>query len=157
MNDSRTTPDDLFRLLSLRFGPFQLDAAASESNVKCSKFYTRFNSGLLNPWIDRTWCNPPYSRGNLGLWCKKAGDESGSVSSALLIPAAVGTRWFYEAVMGRKLVILVGRVQFGGALVEEEPTGAKFDSCVALFGPAFRNHPAVSWYDWKRDLREMGK
>lgn len=59
--DDRGTPDELFLPLHRRHG-FTLDAAASASNTKCAKYYTRETDGIKQPWGGEVvWCNPPFS------------------------------------------------------------------------------------------------
>lgn len=56
------TPQEFFDKLNDEFH-FTLDSAASESNHKCEKYYTKDNSGLNQEWDKSTYCNPPYGRG----------------------------------------------------------------------------------------------
>lgn len=152
-NDERTTPLELFVVLETLYGPFSLDVAARAHNSLLPLFCT---DGLVEPWADRNWCNPPYSRGQLTRWMHKAAKEASAGKSSLcLIPAAVGTRWFLENVveLSARMVFLVGRVPFGNGAGSDDETGAKFDSCVALFGPAFEDLQLVSWLDWKAWLK----
>jgi len=48
-SDEWSTPDDLFDQLNQEFR-FTLDAAASEENHKCSKYYSKKDNGLLASW-----------------------------------------------------------------------------------------------------------
>jgi phage N-6-adenine-methyltransferase len=85
--DDRRTPQDLFDALNAEFC-FTLDAAASEANAKCTKFYTLSNSGLSESWRgERVWCNPPYS--DCAAWVGKAWSEmlSGASLVVMLLPA----------------------------------------------------------------------
>lgn len=64
--DDRGTDPAFIASLEERFGPFNLDAAASPHNAKCSRFFTVEDDGLAQPWgewpdMGRVWCNPPYS------------------------------------------------------------------------------------------------
>ena len=55
------TPQWLFRGLEEHFMcRFTLDAAASEGNALCSRYYTELTDGLRSPWERRTFCNPPF-------------------------------------------------------------------------------------------------
>lgn len=61
-SDEWATPDYLYNELDKEFC-FNLDAAASEDNKKCDKFYTLSDSGLVHSWYGyRVFCNPPYSK-----------------------------------------------------------------------------------------------
>jgi phage N-6-adenine-methyltransferase len=71
--DDRGTLPALFDPLNRRYS-FTLDAAASDANALCAKYYTRVTDGLLRSWGgERVWCNPPYSR--LEAWVAKAWAE----------------------------------------------------------------------------------
>jgi phage N-6-adenine-methyltransferase len=68
--DSRATHWSTFRPLDKRFA-FTIDVAASSTNTKCARFYTKEQNGLAQPWAsERVWCNPPYS--NIRQWLEKA-------------------------------------------------------------------------------------
>lgn len=56
------TPQDFFDELNDEFH-FTLDAAASDDNHKCDRYYTKDNSALDKEWDEQTYCNPPYGRG----------------------------------------------------------------------------------------------
>lgn len=68
--DDRGTRRDFFDPLNDEH-QFTLDAAASDANHLCERYYTRETDGLLCTWGGaRVWCNPPYSR--LEPWVAKA-------------------------------------------------------------------------------------
>lgn len=56
------TPQSFFDELNNEFH-FTLDAAASDENHKCEKYYTKSDSAFLHDWDKSTYCNPPYGRG----------------------------------------------------------------------------------------------
>lgn len=85
--DDRGTRREFFDPLNAEHR-FTLDAAASERNALCEKFYTRESDGLLRSWrAERVWCNPPYSR--LAPWLAKAWGEmrDGCELVVMLLPA----------------------------------------------------------------------
>lgn len=95
--DDRRTPRELFDRLNAIHG-FTLDAAASEANALCPKFYTRDTDGLLWPWKgERVWCNPPFSR--LEPWVTKAWREirDGCPLIVMLLPANRCEQKFWQA------------------------------------------------------------
>lgn len=48
-SDEWTTPDDFFKELDKEFN-FNLDAAASDENHKCSNYFTMQQDGLTQKW-----------------------------------------------------------------------------------------------------------
>lgn len=88
--DDRRTPRSLFDPLNEEFA-FTLDAAASEDNALCDRFYTLEDDALTQRWPGVVWCNPPYS--GLDAWVAKAWDELafdkgvGSDVIVMLLPA----------------------------------------------------------------------
>jgi site-specific DNA-methyltransferase (adenine-specific) len=116
------TPQALFDALNERFGPFDLDAAAVDSNKKCQNWLDPNDSipTLLRNWqvyfsptnivtgelkdgfscavacIERIWLNPPYGR-DMIKWVKKAYEESQKGCRVVcLLPSRTGTQWFKE-------------------------------------------------------------
>lgn len=135
------TPIDLFRELDREWGPFTLDAAASETNAKVARYFTAADDGLTKSWAgERVWINPPYGRA-IGAWVRKARDsarEDGALVVALL-PARTDTTWWWDYVEpGRQrgdvaVRFLRGRVHFIRGDGHTGPAG--FPSCVAVFHP----------------------
>lgn len=69
------TPQKFFDELNEEFH-FTLDAAASDTNTKCSKYFTEENDGLTQDWSGYVvFCNPPYGK-SLPLWVEKCYQES---------------------------------------------------------------------------------
>lgn len=125
------TPNDFFRALNAEFG-FTLDAAASRENHKCVKYFTREDNALLQNWGGETvWCNPPYGR-NIGLWVKKACEESQKPGTVvvLLVPSRTDTAWFHDYIFGKAQIRFIrGRLKFGNS-----KNSAPFPSLVAVYG-----------------------
>lgn len=112
-NDEWMTPPEIFDHWYQEYGPFDLDAAASEENTFCSVWIDKEQDALGSaPWTDyllarrpghgngqKAWCNPPYSRaaGPLARWVDRfyAESEQGWEITALL-PADTSTRWFRQ-------------------------------------------------------------
>lgn len=119
--DDRWTPDEVFDPLHKEFA-FTLDVAASASNRRCQRYFTREQNGLSLPWLgERVWCNPPYS--DLPAWVAKAGYETtmgGCPLVAMLLPNnRCEQRWWQETVecvrdrgLGVSTRFLAGRRRF---------------------------------------------
>jgi len=55
--DSWSTPPEIFNRLDEEFN-FTLDAAASQENAKCDKFYTKKDNGLEKSWERESFYKP---------------------------------------------------------------------------------------------------
>ena len=128
------TPQSLFDELDEKFH-FDLDPASTHENAKCEMHFTEADDGLSQNWGGHSvFCNPPYGR-QIGLWVKKAYEESKKpgTSVVLLIPARTDTAWFHDYCVKGQIIFLRGRVKFGGA-----KENAPFPSMLVLFS----NHGA---------------
>jgi len=123
MNDEWGTPDELFLSLDDEFD-FKFDAACKTINAKCStgNFLDLGIDAMEAPWhkaIGSIWLNPPYSRGNILSFMKKAYLESLLMDHPVvcLIRCDPTTRWFKNWVDGKALEVrlLKRRVRFVGA------------------------------------------
>lgn len=94
--DDRGTRRDFFDPLNA-VHRFTIDAAASDANHLCARYFTRETDGLLGSWRgERVWCNPPYSR--LEPWVAKAHREmrDGCALVAMLLPANRCEQGFWQ-------------------------------------------------------------
>lgn len=93
--DDWETPLWLFRELDNEFH-FTLDAAASDDNHKCQKYFTKKTDAIVNDWSGNVvFCNPPYGK-QIKAWCRKAYEESlkPDTTVVMLIPARTDAGWF---------------------------------------------------------------
>ena len=155
-SDEWATPADLFAALDREFH-FTLDAAATEKNAKCARFFTKEDDALGRDWAEvaafgglagrgAVWLNPPYSRGLQAAFLQKARHESGKFRGptvACLIPARTDTKVWHETIFGQAEVrFLKGRLRFGDA-----EASAPFPSALVIFD---RNiQPRAFGWDWK--------
>ena len=129
--DEQTTPRWFFDIVNGVF-KFTLDAAATKENTLCPAYYDKESNGLKNPWNESTWCNPPYSRGEIIRFLVKAAIERDDElhNSVLLIPADTSTKWFryaYDTANG--IFAYAKRLKFNGC-----KDSAKFGSLLVLYG-----------------------
>lgn len=126
------TPQEFFNTLNRKFGPFDLDACASDDNAKCDKYYTAEDNGLVQDWSGHTvFVNPPYGRG-IEKWIAKAYNatlEDPDLKVVMLIPARTDTRYWHDHVMrATELYFVKGRLKFG-----DSKNAAPFPSAVVVF------------------------
>ncbi len=106
--DRWRTPPPLFADLSERYGPFTLDVAADARNHLCDRWYGPgglAEDALAVSWRQvgdpvRAWCNPPYSRGMVDRFMRKAVEEAwrGHARTTCLVPACTDLPWWHELV-----------------------------------------------------------
>lgn len=122
----RYTPPWLMRSLNQEF-EFTLDVCATSESAKCSRYFTRKENGLVQPWAgERVWCNPPFD--DIRNWVGKAWMETalGKVELVvMLVPTWTDRAWWADLVEpyrdsrmrqnGFRLAtrFLQGRVRFG--------------------------------------------
>lgn len=103
------TPHGLFSRLDARYR-FDLDAAASEGNALCTRYWTEADDALSQPWKGRVFCNPPYKR--IAPWTRKAAAEYRAGRAELvvmLLPSSTEALWLYEARNAGALMIPIPR------------------------------------------------
>lgn len=165
-NDEWQTPPEMFAALdaNLVYGRFTLDVACTEANCLCALGLAQDlgHDGLQEPWSDysangrrvRAFMNPPYSRGNIGKWVRKARLEAatGDVMVAGLLMVDPSTSWWQRDVMQASVLLFCDRrVRF----IDPEtmrPAGAPtFASCIAIWDayiPRFSHGPACRTWGW---------
>ena len=114
--------------------------AAANQIVKATRYYTREQNGLEQPWFGRVWLNPPYGRtvkmqatrkSTIRLFVEKllASYAAGDVSQAIILATTeVNAAWFYP-LWQFPICIPDHRVHF---IVPE-----KLDKYCQMFGTAF--------------------
>ena len=131
--DEWYTPNDFYKILDDEFH-FNLDPCATDENHKCDHYFTRETDGLSKKWGGyNVFCNPPYGR-TVGLWVKKAYEESKMPNTlvVMLLPARTDTKWFHDYIYGKaEIRFIKGRLKFGGC-----NNSAPFPNMVVIFGGA---------------------
>lgn len=107
-NDEWLTPPSIICAL----GDFDLDPCSPITRPwpTAANHYTKLDDGLLKPWFNRVWCNPPF--GHLAnSWIKRCREHGNAIA---LIPARTETRMFYENVWGHAdaICFIKGRPHF---------------------------------------------
>lgn len=140
------TPADFLNAFRARFGDIVFDLAAHERNHVAERYFSPEEDSLAQHWgaITRSlskpgwlWLNPPFA--NIGPWAAKCARYSAH-GIALLVPASVGSLWWYEHVAPHAQVhFLIGRLHFS------EAGPFPKDCALCLFGPT----PGHHYWDWR--------
>jgi phage N-6-adenine-methyltransferase len=132
-SDEWSTPQHIFDKLNAKYN-FTLDPASDGVNNKCAKHYTPQTNGLAQSWNgENVFINPPYSK--TYDWVKKAHTEAkdNGVTTVMLLPARVDSRWFHEfcldPILVKSLTFIKGRLKFGSS-----KNSAPFPSIIVEFG-----------------------
>jgi phage N-6-adenine-methyltransferase len=135
LSDERTTPDDLFFPLHKEF-QFTIDVAATDSNKKVERYYSRKDSAFKHKWNNEVaFMNPPYSE--LRKWLRKAYNERFDATIVAVLPCDGSTRWFHDYIWdesknrtrpGVEIRFPSKRFKFS-----DYDTGAKFATLIAIF------------------------
>ena len=169
--DLARTPPSLFKKLDDRFH-FYVDAAASKDNHLCDMHMSqelpdyptdKGNIGNALTKIDWTprcftfYCNPPYSRGWIEKFCKKAYEESlKGATVVMLLPADTSTKYYRDyCTKASEIIFIQPRVHFNnpdGTRMEGAP---QFGSMVVVFKQEdFDGSPVISCMDWRDEVKQ---
>ena len=112
-NDDWETPQEFYDRLDAEFH-FTLDACATARNTKCTRFYTKRQNSLLQPWTGVVFCNPPYSELRTGEWtCKALMASKHGATVVMLLPPRTDTAYWHNHVMkADELRFVRGRIHF---------------------------------------------
>jgi phage N-6-adenine-methyltransferase len=135
------TPKDVFDPLDAEFH-FTLDAAASDSNHKCAKYYTKEQDALQQEWTGNIFCNPPFHRHHIRKWLLKGIEAARAGATVVFVlPVRTDTRWFHDLVQGKAEVRFVsGRIRFEH--VGGKKNAAPFPSMVVIYRPPEASIPS---------------
>lgn len=131
---------------------FTVDLAASPTNAIVPQFVTEEQDSLSDN-VDWTpligdgwgWLNPPYS--HIAPWVEAAANYGtwGTSRIAVLVPASVGSDWWYRYVDDQaKVLFLRPRLTFVGA---SDPYPK--DCALLLYGPFPEVTPSYSCWCWR--------
>lgn len=137
-NNEWETPPEIFNHWDRIFN-FGFDVAANKENSKLGLHYLGPGSivsedALCADWAPRNWMNPPYGRGMILPFVRKAYTEAkqGRLTVGLL-PVATSTKWWQEYVAKADYVYFYPhRINFlrDGKVVK----GVAFDPCIVIWG-----------------------
>jgi phage N-6-adenine-methyltransferase len=123
------TPPTVFSVASARWGPFQLDAAADQSNALCEAFNTSESGDPRTcAWSPFTFVNPPFR--DIMPWVQKAAVHDGV--TVMLTPSNVSSPWFLDATKSAGLFLPDRRIHFWHPA--ETPGSPDRDTVIWVFG-----------------------
>lgn len=155
VKDNWQTPRDLFNKLNNEF-VFDLDVAATSENKLCTTYCI---DGLTADWSELQsyftyypicWMNPPYSRGNIDKFVKKAYEESQKGCTVVGLLPLRSASWFHKYVMkAYEIRFLTRRVKFIDPETGKQTKGSpNFDSIIVVWKTGTVDAPKVSSYMW---------
>jgi phage N-6-adenine-methyltransferase len=115
--DDHRTPDDIFQALSERYGPFDLDVAASDENHRCPLYFTKKNNALFQNWTeDHIWMNPPYYAIDEWVdWAIIQLSHKSCKTITMLLPSRTDRPWFRKLFkIAKHIHFIEGRLDFSG-------------------------------------------
>ena len=144
-DQERRTPSWLYRACCdlLGVAACRLDAFAWGENALCERYYSELDDGLARPWVDRTFCNPPFKLMARVVDKAIAELQVNGVRSALVGPAGCSQVWFHRLWPHATVYLPDRRLVFLDR--DGRPTrGAMQDSAVYIVNnPSPRERPEV--------------
>jgi hypothetical protein len=129
-HDEWLTPPSILAPL----GTFDLDPCAPVARPwdTAARHFTVEDSGLLQPWAGRVWCNPPFGREAIH-WMRKMAAHGNGVA---LIPARTETAMFYETVwqVADAVLFIKGRPHFHTVDGKRAPFNSGAPICLIAYG-----------------------
>lgn len=151
-SDIWLTPQDILKPL----GSFDLDPCAPSVRPwnTATKHFSLPLDGLTQPWSDRVWLNPPYSREAVR-WLRKLAEHGNGTA---LVFARTETAWFVESIWKRAdaILFLEGRITFRLPDGTKAAANSGAPSVLAAYGPnnvlALQQSgiPGFLVQDWRR-------
>lgn len=141
------TPRAFLNAVENRFGPLEVDLAATAQNAKAPTFIASEENSLAVDWVERfegrnCFLNPPFA--NIAPWAEKCADFAHRARTGrifFLTPASVGANWYAEHVHRKAYVIsLQGRLTFEG-----ESTPYPKDCILSVFGQQIQGSEVWKW------------
>ena len=131
IKDEWLTPPSIIEAL----GPFDLDPCAPVNRPwpTAKKHFTIEDNGLLQPWDEYVWCNPPYGRYTVR-WLERMSMHNDGLA---LIFARTDTDMFFKYVWetASALLFIKGRLHFHHVSGERVKTNSGAPSVLIAYGP----------------------
>lgn len=122
------------RFILNALGEFDLDPCAPIVRPwdTAKNHYTIDDNGLLQPWIGRVWCNPPYGK-HTGIWLEKLANHGNGIA---LIFARTETNMFFNEVWEKadSILFLFGQLFFHHVDGTKARSNSGAPSCLVAYG-----------------------
>ena len=129
----------VFDALNKEFN-FDLDAAASDENFKCSRYLTISDDALSINWSTYykcAWINPPYGRGYIKKFMNKCIEQKAKgVTSVMLVPSTLDAQWLPIDDISEIRIITGGRLSFIHPITGKKIAGNTKGSMIVIFRPS---------------------
>jgi len=158
--DNWQTPKELFNKLNDEFH-FQVDVCASEDNTLCDNYFDEEKNAIVTDWYqipaltpypkNIMWMNPPYSRNNIAMFCKKAYEESQKGCIVVgLIKLDTSTTWFQNYIMNKahEVRFCKKRISFIDPNTGKKGGSPPFASAIIVWKPTIPTETKFSMYEW---------
>jgi phage N-6-adenine-methyltransferase len=142
--NDRRTPRWFFAQCSKRFGPFNLDVAATVQNHLCFVWFgpgSYVEDGLSAYWggpETTAWANVPYGPpGTIPKWIAKARAERDAYGTRtlMLLPADTSTDWYQDVARTEIVELVPFRLAFEAPDGSTKGNSAKFGSVLIWIAP----------------------
>ena len=135
--NDRRTPLWFFQQCAARFGPFDMDVAASDENRLCLFYLTERDDALSCEWARTNWCNPPYGPGGtIEKWIAKAREQRAKgLRTLMLLPADTSTKWYHDVSRNELTELVPFRLAFDAPDGSTKGNSAKFGSVLVWIAP----------------------
>jgi len=124
--DDHYTPKWIFDALGLHF---DIDVASPPGGIPWvpkTRYFTRADDGLSQPWEGRIWCNPPFSKP--GPWADRMVEHGNGILLCGVSKSAWMDRiWASDAA----ITLLPWKLKFEG---HDAPASINLSTCLAAFG-----------------------
>ncbi|HEX4334742.1 MAG TPA: DNA N-6-adenine-methyltransferase [Polyangiaceae bacterium] len=154
---TRRTPRIFLDACEARFGKITFDLAAHSRNCVVPRFFSKKQDSLRQNWSklagEVCWLNPPFA--DIPSWAKKCAltvAATPGLKILFLVPASVGSEWFYHHVYAQALVLpLRQRIVFVG-----ETHGFPKDLMLIAYGVGETGFQPWRWKQpWVRPALEL--
>lgn len=132
----------VFAHLSELYGGFTFDAAASDEDHLCDRYFTEKQDALSRQWPtdERIFCNPPWGRGvpsKIADWLALGhyAAKQGAPVVCFHVPVKAEQSWWHEWAARGHILLVRGRLVFN--LHGQPMRDGKGSICSATFASAF--------------------